>query len=509
MGKKKTDKQQHEDWKKFLENIRRATPIDLNESPAEKLRRIAKLEADDEEWFRYYFPNYYKSEPAKFHIERTKRIMNNMEWFEVSSWARELSKSVRTMMEDLKLAMTKKKRNFIEVSNTSDNAERLLAPYKANLESNQRLINDYGMQIGYPWESGEFVTRQGVAFRALGAGQSPRGTRKDEIRPDKINIDDIDTDEICRNPDRVKALVNWVFEALIPTRSISEPLSIVVNGNIIARYSCVTELAKKARKHDIVNIRDKDGKSTWPNKNTEELIDAALANLPESAIQKEYYNNPMDDGDIFKEITFDHLPQLRHCDQVLIYADPAPSNKDRGSNSSKAVVILSRKANKYHVHKAWVNQMSNYTFVGILFDAYDICVRAGVDPVYIYIENNTLQDPFYQQVLKPAIFNLEHERNTFLPIREDSRKKPDKHVRIEGTLEPLNRMGHLVFNIREKDNPHMQRLETQFKAFTMRAKMIDGPDAVEGGVKKLQDIAVSHASGAIEAIKRTPSKHRM
>ena len=42
--------------------------------------------------------------------------------------------------------------------------------------------------------------------------------------------------------------------------------------------------------------------------------------------------------------------------------------------------------------------------------------------------------------------------------------------------------GNLIFNIAEKENPHMQRLEEQFKLFDDGLPApADGPDAVEGG----------------------------
>ncbi|MFV0571676.1 MAG: TonB-dependent receptor [Xanthomarina gelatinilytica] len=106
-------------------------------------------------------------------------------------------------------------------------------------------------------------------------------------------IDNIDTDEECRNPERIKVKVRWLFEALYATRSISNPLLWIANGNIIAKYCCITEMAKKADCHDVVNIRDKEGKSTWPQKNTEAFIDRVLAKMPWSSQQKEYFKgNP-------------------------------------------------------------------------------------------------------------------------------------------------------------------------------------------------------------------------
>jgi hypothetical protein len=511
MAKKVTDKEYLLQWREFCENLDNATPIDLTESASAKIKRVKELEANPEQWFKYYFPNYYTSEPADFHIKATRRVLKNDEWYEVRSWARELSKSGRTMMEVLYLAMTGKKSNILLVSNSADNAERLLLPYKANLERNNRLINDYGVQrrIG-SWEASEFKTRKNVAFRAIGVGQSPRGTRNDAKRPDVILVDDIDTDEICRNEDRVKENVKWIEEALIPTRSISTGLLMIVCGNIIAKYCCITEMAKKADKHDIVNIRDADGKSTWPQKNTEEQIDRVEETISASAFQKEYFNNPEDDGDVFKDLQVDKLPQLRHCDYVVAYADPAPSNKDRTTASAKSVVIIGRKGLKYGIYKAWLNQMTTAVFVDYMFEAHDYLKAAGVDPINIYIENNTLQDPHYEQVLLPMIFKNGEEKNIALPITPDERKKPDKHVRCEGTLEPKNRLGQLIFNKAEEDNPHMKRLMSQFTGFTMKSKKIDGVDAVEGGVVVIENKVVAKGTQGIYLKKRESNeKYKM
>ena len=510
MAKKITDKDYLLQWQEFCKNLDNATPIDLTESSADKLKRKKHLEDNPEEWFKYYFPNYYTSEPADFHIKATRRVLKNDEWYEVRSWARELSKSGRTMMEVLYLVMTGKKSNILLVSNSADNAERLLLPYKANLEHNNRLINDYGVQkrIG-SWEAAEFKTRKNVAFRSIGVGQSPRGTRNDAKRPDVILVDDIDTDEICRNEERVKENVKWIEQALIPTRSISTGLLLIACGNIIAKYCCITEMAKKANKHDIVNIRDEHGKSTWPQKNSEEQIDRVLSIISAASGEKEYFNNPEDDGDIFKELIIDQLTQLRHCDYVVVYADPAPSNKDRTTSSGKCVAVIGKKGIKYGIYKVWLNQMTNAAFVDYLFEAYLYLKSAGVDPINIFIENNTLQDPFYEQVLLPLIFKTGEQKDIALPITPDGRSKPDKHVRIEGTLEPKNRLGQLIFNKTEEKNPHMERLMSQFKSFNMKSKKIDGPDTIEGGVVVIENKAIARSVDGIEMFKRKANKFKM
>lgn len=503
---KLTDREYLKLWEQFRDNIAKSSPIDLNETPAEKKKRVDKLEKNPEAWFKYYFKIFYTSEPADFHIRATKRILGNPEYYEVRSWSRELSKSGRTMMEVLYLALTGKKTNILLVSSTYDNAERLLMPYKGLLEFNARIINDYGEQKSLgAWEAGEFTTKKGVAFRALGAGQSPRGTRKDAVRPDVILIDDIDTDEECRNADRIKQKIKWIMEALIPTRSISNPLLIIACGNIIAKYCCITEMGKKADTWEVINIRDKYSKSTWPQKNSEAQIDRALSPLSHNSQQKEYYNNPIDEGAVFKEITYGKAPSPQSCEHVVVYADPSTSNRSAGKSkaSNKCVLIVGLKEFIYYTYWIRLDQTSNSTFVDWLFEAESFLEQNRVDPKKIYVENNSLQDPFYTQVIVPLIYQRakERNRNHIPPITPDSRKKPDKYDRIEGTLQPIDRMGNLIFSDKLKDSAHMERMAGQMLGVSPDAKVMDGPDTLEGGVWIIKYRAArrntSYAFGAI------------
>lgn len=493
-------------WAEFADSFRKSTPVDTSEPIADKTKRIARLESKPEEWFAYYFPNYCTAKPAPFHLSATRRLLKNAEWYEVRAWSRELAKSARSMMEITYLAMTGKVRNMLLVSNSSDNAERLLLPFKACFEYNQRLIFDYGKQETYGhWTTKEFTIQKGCAFRSLGWGMSPRGTRKDNVRPDFILIDDIDTDEECRNEDTMNAKVNWIEQALMGTRSISEPTRILINGNIIHDNCAVNRLGQVADKFEIINIRDKDGKSTWPDKNTEAMIDRVLSKISYESQQKEYFNNPMDGSDTFKDLKDGRLPSLKGCN-VCIYADPSTSNKDVSSGSFKAVGVLVQKGFDFYIAKVWLDTMGNARFVDALFEAYNWAKAKGAENVRVWIENNSLQNPFYEQVILPQIYQRANESKVMLPVTGDDRDKKDKYTRIEGTLEPINRLGHLIFSEAEANCPHMMRLKAQFRNFSRKQKRMDGPDMVEGGVFKLQESAAVQATGGIEQVKRSNPK---
>ena len=296
-----------------------------------------------------------------------------------------------------------------------------------------------------------------------------------------ILVDDIDTDEDCRNPEIISKRWKWFEQALYPTRSTSNPLLVIFCGNIIAEDCCIRRAIGMADRTDIVNIRDEKGRSPWPEKNSEEDIDRTLSKISIRAQQGEYFNNPYSEGTVFKEVRWGKIPPLSAFRFLVAYADPATSNKDKKGSCTKAVVLLGLHKGVYYVLRCRVDNASNDTFVQWFYDLRDWV--AGRSLVYYYIENNTLQDPFYSQVFIPLFAAKGKASGDYIGITPDTRRKPDKFARIEGGLEPLVRTGLLVFNEAERGDPHMQRLEQQFRAVTPKLSApVDGVDATEGGI---------------------------
>ena len=510
----KSDKQALQEWEDFLQSIRNSTPIDHSETVDAKKKRIKKLEADFEEWAIYYFPNFCFAKSADFQRKSSQRIFKSKGIYQRRAWARGLSKSTRRMMEILFLKFVKKVPvNALLISKSYDNAERLLDTYMGVLEANQRIINDYGVQEkAGRWTHGEFSTRDKCNFRAVGAEQNPRGAKNEEIRINVIIFDDVDDDEVCSNPERLQIRWEWIEQAVIPTVDISKPYYIFFDNNIIAEDSLAVRAALYADDVELINIRDEFGNSTWPEKNTEEHIDKILSQISYESGQKEYYNNPLSQGKTFKEIIWGSCPPLKSMTFCVVYADPSPSNKDKPSlkskahNSCKAVVVLGYLNEKIYLYKCWVDNTTNSNFIDWLYAAKNYV--AGATQLYTFIENNTLQNPFYEQVLLPLIYQKGKENKGTLLISPDDRDKPDKWFRIEGTLEPLVRMGLLIFNSALKDDPHMKRMEAQFKSASANSRTMDGPDAVEGGVKIIQDKVATAAVGDFTTVIRKPNPKR-
>lgn len=509
----KSNRQAITEWEEFLDSIRNSTPIDVNETPEQKIKRIKQLEkpGNEEAWIQYYFPNYCFRAPAKFHIASTRRVINAKRLYQTRKWARGLSKSTRRMFEIFYKKFVQQWRlNLLLISKNEANAIRLLSPYKAHLEANQRLINDYGLQDGFKkWSEDEFITRDKCSFRAVGTGQNPRGARLEEMRTNVLIFDDADDDEVVMNPERLDKVWEWVEQAVIPTVEMSKDYLILFDNNVIGEDSIILRASKFADDNETINWRDEKGQPTW---HEEKDLQYMETHMSYESVQKEGYNNPLSQGKTFKEIVYAKCPPLKNLQFALAYADPSPSNRDkptvksRAQNSSKAVVLLGYLDGKFYLYKAWVDNTTNSNFIDWLFAAKNYV--GNTTQFYIYIENNTLQNPFYEQVLMPLIFEKSKAYKDALFVTPDTTDKPDKWFRIEGTLEPLVRLGLLVFNIDEKNDNHMQRLEAQFKTAHPNSRLLDGPDAVQGGVKIIQNKLAIEAAGGIKIIKRIINKKR-
>ncbi len=524
---KKTKFKQLKHWQLHVKMVLSSTGINEQEPEAEKRKRIKALEADPEKWFKYYFPKYAFAAPAAFHLAATNRVLQNKEWYEVRLWSRELAKSTRTMMEVLYLVLVGhipeetqlmsttmqiklpvperqnaeakqrlKKRYVLLVSNSEDNAIRLLMPYKANLEYNKRIIQDYGLQMSPGnWQMGEFVSLDGVAFRALGAGQSPRGTRNEERRPDIILFDDVDTDADCLNPEIIARKWRWIEEAAIGTRSVSEPTTIIFCGNRISADCCIERAIQMADHKDEINIREEDGNPTWPEKNSNKDIDRVLKQKSYAAQQKEYFNNPITEGSVFEAMAYKPARPLNEYKILVCYTDPSY----KCSNDYKATVLVGKWRDEYHVIKSFVALTTTAELINWHYQIMDLV--KGCNCYYL------IEEVFMQDVIRKEIADAGKRTGRNIPISGDTRKKPEKFMRIESLLEPLHRNGQLYLNENERHNPHMKRLAEQFVSFTPGSRAHDdGPDAVEGAVWKIGDIM---GRGGIITFPKTVSENRL
>ena len=493
---KLTPKEALQQWKDHCAAVEEATTVDAHETDQQKKARIRHLLADYGAFVDYYFPHYTvnpqtgKTTPcAPFHLKAAAQIKNNPNLKAVYKWHRGAAKSTHL---DIFIPMylkaqswTAQLRQFwvmVLVGKSEDNAKTLLADIQAELQYNKRYAADFGEQYNAGhWEEGQFVTKDGTAFFARGRGQSPRGLRYRAHRPDYIVIDDLDDDELCENPSRVSKLTDWVKEALFGSLDGGRGRFIMV-GNLIAKNSVLANVCGiKSVKVSQVNILDRDGNVSWAAKYSREEVQAIQEFAGYRSFQKEYMNNPIVEGAVFRAdwIRWAKRPTWRDFAEIVLYIDP--SWKSSVKNDYKAAKLWgkTKKGALWHL-RAFVRQATVAEMVRWVYDLYEWALSEGIAVKY-YIEANFMQDAILDDFTKEGEL-----RGYQLPILADKRKKPDKFQRIEASAALWER-GFVFYDQTQKNDPDMLTGIDQTLAFQkgMRGHD-DAPDADESAISILQ-----------------------
>lgn len=480
-----------ERWKQHCETVQAATAVNINETQAQRLARIRHLRTDYAAFVDYYFPHWTinpetgKATPcAPFHVSAANKILKDRNLKAAFQWHRGAAKSTNMDVFVPMWLMAQEHREInvmVLVGKSEDNAKTLLGDIQAELQYNQRYIHDFGEQYNVgTWEEGEFVTRSEVAFFARGRGQSPRGLRYRSHRPDYVVIDDLDDDELVESPARVTKLFDWVRSALFGTLDGGRGRFIMV-GNLIAKNSVLAKWCDIKSVHVTkVNIYDSKGGISWASKWTPQEVKDIENVVGYRAFQKEYMNNPIIEGAIFRNewIRWGKRPAWSKFSELVLYIDP--SFKGSIKNDYKAAKLWGKAGTMLYHLRAFVRQSSVAEMVRWCYDLYEWTREQGIS-VRWYMEANFMQDTILDE------FRREGELRSYqLPITGDKRKKPDKFQRVEA-ISPLWERGFVVYDETQKDDPDMLAGIDQTLAFEkgMRGHD-DAPDADEGAIWVLQ-----------------------
>lgn len=485
-------------WQEHCREVQTLTAVSLavaKESPEQRSRRVRRLLADYDEFCEYYFPHYLilrdkttgeiikTIHNAPFHSKAATLIRSTANLKAVFQWPRFHAKSTHIgvfipcwlIFQPIRLI------NFmVTVSKSEDAAKRLLGDLQAELENNQRLIADFGVQKNLGcWLDGEFKTKGGAKFLAIGRGQSPRGLRDREDRPDYITIDDLDDDELCRNEKRVKILTDWVVEALFGALDAGRGRFIMV-GNLISKCSVLAAIARRKGVHlSVIKAVDYDGNPVWADKWTKQEAQAYRDFVGYRAWEKEMMHNPITDGSIFKFewIRYKKVLPLHKYDMLVCYTDP--SFKSTTANDYKACRLWGKVGSELHLIDTYVRQDTVSGMVRWLYNLYERLPENVA--VTFYMEANFMQDIILDEFAAEG--NI---RGYQLPILPDTRKKPEKIQRIEG-VSALWERGLVFYNEDLKDSPDMQVGIEQTLALERGSRVHDdAPDADEGAIWYLQ-----------------------
>ncbi len=250
----KTDRAQFDKEIEILRALIQAKAKPFADDPKARQERIDRAAKDMEFFGRTYFPHYILSAPSDLHryiCDRFPRLIKKA--IDTGEGSREADAAPRgnakstwtTLILPLWVAAYKYRYFPLIVSETASQSEEFIEFIKAELETNERLAQDFPDLCGKGpvWRAGMIITRNGVKIRGAGSGQKLRGMRHRAKRPDLVIGDDLENDEAVESPDQRKKLEKWFFKALM---KIGQPDTVhIIVGTILHYDSLLMGLLKR------------------------------------------------------------------------------------------------------------------------------------------------------------------------------------------------------------------------------------------------------------------------
>lgn len=494
-----------QEWLRFCEQVQNTTNIPFRESEKVQQARKSCALKDYNYFVKTYFPLYADSDCGYFHIEAANRIARDKNCFAILEWAREHAKSVHAnIIIPMWLLAKGELTGMILMGKNEDDAANLLSDVQAQLQYNQLFAYDWGDSYNLgSWEEGDFTTKGGVRFLAIGRDQSPRGARKNEKRPNYAVIDDIDDDIIVNNQRRVAEIVDRILGALYFALSI-KGARVVVAGNRIHPQSILAHLvgdtkagmpkregiyhskvyATESAKGMKAYIGEAGAQPAWKERYSLDELKEKMRKAGLLMSRREFYHEFHVEGKIFKDKMFKWKPTPRATWRkyaiVVGYLDPSFENKPTSDFKAVSVwALLHKDPPTYEKHclKRFVQRTELEECFRFMSDFEDTC-PSGVGVLWY------MEEQFFNRPLKQALERHNQRRRAVgkrpLYVSVDTRKKENKYVRIV-KMEPEYSDGNVWYNQDEFHNTDMIEGNNQVKGIEPGYKSPDdAPDADEG-----------------------------
>lgn len=154
--------------------------------------------------------------------------------------------TICTLVFPLYKICEKRARYLMIGSFTADNAHKLVRMVRKELEENARIREAYGdlKSIDDTWTDEFFITADDVLIESIYFGKAAvRGSRHGAIRPEFVVLDDLETKEEARNPDRVAAVVHWIADEI---EKLYFDVQVVVVGTILEDGCAIQQMVEQA-----------------------------------------------------------------------------------------------------------------------------------------------------------------------------------------------------------------------------------------------------------------------
>jgi len=479
--------------------LKEGTPLS---GPKGLRKQLAEL--DMEYFARAYFPERLFRDMPEFHSQGYRdlqQIADNPGGNKRAEAApRGYSKSTRTtLIFPLYCTLYRKKKYIFIISDTANQSSEFLQDIQHELESNERILQDFGDLAGQPWNTNECITKTGIKLECAGSGQKIRGRRHGAYRPDLVVLDDLENDENTATPEQRAKLKNWFTKVVLKigdsytdfvyvgtiihydslfswalTNPIWQP--VVYRAVISFATSCdlwdewesiLTDMSKPKRQADALaffNANKQDMLSgtevLWPEK--QNYYDLMLVRVTEgeASFNSELQNEPINPEDrLFSCKFYDTLPPREEM-RVVAAVDPSMGKTAQSDFTAIIVVGKHLKTGYLYIIDAVLKRMHPDKIIETLFDLHN----------FWRLDETCVETVQFQQFFKDEIAKRSARAGIYLNLREVKSIK-NKELRIQ-SIQPTINNGYVKFS-------KSQRLLVEQLENWPKAAHDDGPDALE------------------------------
>ncbi len=375
-------------------------------------------------------------------------------------------------------------KNCLIVGADFDRAASRLHAIRMELENNELIRRIFGDLTGYPWGEDRIVTTTGICIQALGRGQSLRGIKWLDTRPDLLFADDLEDYADIIKPESRKKIHDWFDGELLPSlepgymaRMAATPLHPEA-----LPYHVMRDPSWKVHRFPIKH-QDEQGewRSSWPGRFPLLEREATILRRTNSKVEsiEKIEGGLVKKGQIhlfmceymcqaespetkaFKPEMIRVEPQVRSWQAVYSMVDPARTVGPKAATTGKATWSWSK--GKLIIWDGWAKRLMPDQIIDSLFQDFE-----EYRPVYQGFE----EDGLNQWALQPIRQEMAR-RGIALPLKA-VRAPPGKYDFIRG-LQPFFHAREVIF---AKELPDLRQQLLGFPSGE-----IDAPNALAYALK--------------------------
>lgn len=355
-------------------------------------------------------------------------------------------------------------RNYLIVGATKDRAFERLHAIRHEIETNDRLAEVFGDLHGPTWGDGELVLSNGVRLLAMGKGQSLRGVKYLDARPDGVFGDDLEEPEDVRTPEARARVLDWLLFDLIPALDTNKAHARIA-ATPLDPEALPAQLIRAGwthKKYPIEYIDDAGQRqATWPDREPLVKVDERKNQAIRVGKLRQYNMEYMCEAEsagekAFRKEMFRVEPQVRTWQNRFCMYDPARTVS--ATSATTGFADWSWIGGRLVIWEGWGRQLMPDEIIADMFRYNEEC-----SPTWIGVEEDGLNQWLLQPIRQEQV-----RRGVVLPIK--AVKAPKGKIDFIRGLQPYFHAREVIF---AKDLPE---LSAQFLSFP--TGKIDGPNAV-------------------------------